>query len=236
MNPSNLKFFNCMYQFDLYNTTPLIGRWLFDAQGEFSDLCFEITRPLNYSEINLNLDFNFNYMINCFRFQIDDYGNRKGGYDPEYVSDLNVDQLQRLFRIVSAVRDGYAPNYSTSPDFVLSKDAFPLIGNDLLREAEIKKRKFFLMVARSVIFSNFSVEYAAARFKVNAQNVRIWISAFLTHGPRPFFYQPKLLSFEEEEKIVREHFQNGSSMVYTCARYLILNRNRFRRMLHRHRN
>ena len=222
---------------DLYNATPLTGRWLVDTQSKFSNYCFRITDEYTYIR---DLDLYYDARIQCdasrFRCQIDDHCNPRGPYELDYVQDDNLFQLKRLFQIVSDVRDEVALFDPPSPDVVLSYDALPLVSKELLPPPALKKRKFFLMVARFIVFDNLSIERAASLFNVNIESVRIWLTAFLTHGPAYFFYKPKSLTFEEEEKIVDQHFKKRSSLVYSCARYMILDRNRFRRMLHRHRN
>ena len=223
---------NCI---NLDSSTPLRGRWLFDAGSDFSPFIFDITDPLTYPPgLSSASIFGLSRAIHEFRNPPLGYAGKCGSYREALVLDSDVDQLRRLFNIVKILRNHVAEFEKRTHLISMSNMCFPFVSSESLPLDLIAKRKVFVRFVKDIVFAGRDVDNMADMGKVSKTNLLIWVSIYLTHGSWCFFQKPMDLPAVTETAIAINHFNSGSSPVLTCARYCIMDLNRLKRILRRY--
>ena len=102
-------------------------------------------------------------------------------------------------------------------------------------KAEMKKREFYLNVARSVVFGEDSYSSAAKRFGVEKSNVCIWVNLFLTHGEDIFRHSRPKLQNNRAINCAYYHLAYKRTIAETASWYLIFSHNQIKHYIRRYR-
>lgn len=215
-----------------YNETPLRGIWLFDADRDIAPFVFDITDQKMYplSEIRRSPEVE-EAIANFKKLYCDSY-QRNGRHCGTPVPDSDTLLVNHLFKIITSVRDTIASYDRLAGQIIPSYQCFSFCTDELLPEEELTKRRWFLYAARSVINGLAPIQKVAFKNRIPELTLRIWISAFLNHGPLSFFRKQQQLSHNLKRGIANIHTRyNKSNVVKTCAQFCMLNQNRLKHCL-----
>lgn len=215
------------------HSTDLRGLWLLDANRDVNRLIFDVTnQPFLPFSFLRNSD-RIEKLIHNFLHHFDSTSYRWVHFRNTVVPDNDPGLVTRFFQIVKEIRDQVARHMDYGGDIILSKQVLPMVTDEILPPEALEKRRFLLYIVRAIITGNLTVEKASQIYKIPQNNIRIWISTFLTHGPLCFLRKPRVLHPDTEAAIAKFHFMEKSSFTRTCVRYAFLNPSRLRRMLRR---
>lgn len=228
---------NNIYMYNHYNlkiSTPVVGRWLYFPGCDLSFLySFDITDTSYYPpDAKCCVNVEISQAIEEFKKPHSPSGFPLKPFRGYQVPDTDTIQLKRLHKIVSLLRDAVAAREKLYGRIHTSRESYPLITKELLPPEIIAKRRFFVYVAKHVVFTGMSAGDVAKFFNINKTNVEIWASILLTHGQSAFFRKPMELSPQIESCILFEHNAH-TSVSFTCARHGFVNQNRLKHILER---
>lgn len=222
--------------------TPLEGYWLYDAGLPFSDIFFNIARPDNFPP---ELDIRKNRVTcdavsklnNACLFH-NNLSSLKVGITSGYgyrIPNSATEILAELHRLIAVIRREVAIKHNLRKSMAFhstGQSAFDYQSWDYLSESQARIRLGYLQAAKEVVFGINTIESVTEKMKTIPENVRVWISIYLSSGPNGFMAQDNPFTPEFKKQIARDHFYNDHSLEFTATKYYIYKLNPLKRLLH----
>ena len=217
------------------NQTPLRGKWLYDVNLIYTTQIFDITDPDTYPREIFITDRHLLEQAIAEFHDTHDYLGRPLTkiIESELIPDDSI-LIPPLFKIVKFVRKCAARSLN---HWVIQngyKQMNPFLEDQPIPKEEIEKRRFFLRLAREVIFRKESPNALGKWYNINPTNILIWVHMFLNHGPSCFFQKSISFPRELEWVIPYNYYAYKTTIPHICSWYGIMNEKSLNRMLKRY--
>ena len=217
---------------DYSNSIPRVGRWLFGAPEPLGFVLFDITDEDNFPFTDKDVCRYPSYDNYCETFKVFKYSDIIRRRYPN-TDDFYYNYLCNFWGMISDIRYGYKKIHPHK-NFIGFNRYDPMVTQDYIRGEGLRKRKFFLEAATTVITSSDSVRKIAKRLNVNKLSLLIWVYIYLVYGPQCFFRCNAKITPKKEEEII-QYYLDTKSIIHTCAAYAIFDSNRLKRILRNNR-